>query len=179
MTIQGKGGKAETDILDQNSLDVTSPALDISKVKLNNLKADQMRIIKELLLNFSDLLTGQLGRTHLTTHTIKLTQGARPILIRPYRLSPAERQGEAKCIKEMLDKDIIEPTSSPWGFPNVIIRKKDGAYRITTNFKKLNELTIKDAYPLPRIDDALDLLGGAQFFTTLDANMGFFQVPLM
>jgi hypothetical protein len=71
-------------------------------------------------------------------------------------------------VQEMLDQDVIQPTSSPWASPIVLVKKKDGSMRFYVDYRCLNSITKLDVYPLPRIDDTLDALAGARFFTTLD-----------
>ena len=78
----------------------------------------------------------------------------------------------------MLQNDIIHPTNSPWASPVVLVRKKDGSLRFCVDYRKVNSLTRKDAYPLPRIDDALDTLSGSKLFSTLDMLSGYWQVEM-
>ena len=78
----------------------------------------------------------------------------------------------------MLELGVIEPANGPWSSPMVLIKKKDGSVRFCVDYRRLNDVTVKDVYPLPRIDDVLDRLGGAKFFTTLDLYKGYWQVPM-
>ena len=81
-------------------------------------------------------------------------------------------------VEEMLQHGVVRPSTSPWAAPIVLVRKKDGTTRFCVDYRKLNDVTRKDAYPLPRIDDTLDALAGAQVFTTLDLASGYWQVEM-
>ena len=78
----------------------------------------------------------------------------------------------------MLKQGVVQPSSSPWSSPIVMVRKKDGSWRFCTDYRKLNSVTHQDAYPLPRIDATLGSLGGATYFTTLDLASGYWQVEV-
>lgn len=118
-----------------------------------------------------------LGRTDLVQHQIN-TGTARPIRQAPRRL-PIHRKGEARIeVERMLDHDIIEPSMSAWASPIVLVKKKDGSTRFCVDYRKLNDVTEKDSYPLPRIDDTLDTLSGAKWFSTLDLASGYWQVEV-
>ena len=89
------------------------------------------------------------------------------IKMKPYRTPIKNREVIDKAINEMLDADVIKRSRSPWSFPVVIVDKKDGSKRFCVDFRKLNQITKKNSYPLPLIDDILALLGKAKFFTSL------------
>ena len=114
------------------------------------------------------------GRTTSVQHEI-LTSDARPVRCGPRRLAPAGLRTEQTCVKEMFLGCQIEPSDSPWASPVVLVTKKDGSTRFCVDYRRLNSLTIKDAYPLPRIDDSLRLLGNQQWFSTLDLASGYWQ----
>ena len=160
---------------------ISNPDLDFEN-KFEHLDPNQRQRLTDLIHEHRDQFDGRLGLTNLAEHTIKLKQNVEPILLRPYRLSPTERHIEKKFLDLLLEQGVLKPSNSPWGFPNVLVPKKipspEDSHRITTNFKRLNEITVRDAYPLPRISDALDSMGGCGFFTSLDANSGFYQIPM-
>ena len=92
------------------------------------------------------------GRTKSVKHEI-VTKDARLVRCGPRRLAPAGLRKEQDCVKDMLTGGQIEPSDSPWASPVVLVTKKDGSTRFCVDYRRLNSLTIKDAYPLPRIDD--------------------------
>ena len=118
-----------------------------------------------------------LGQTDLVQHKIH-TKDHVPIKQRTRR-EPMNMQGVVKEeLKKMEEKGIIEPSNSAWASPVVLCRKKDGSIRFCIDYRKLNSITEKDAYPLPRIEDNLDALRGAQWFSTLDLASGYWQVQM-
>ena len=90
----------------------------------------------------------------------------------------ALRETARELVDEMLKKGVIEDSVSPWSAPIVLVKKKDGSTRFCVDYRKLNDVTVKDPYPLPRIDDTLDALGGAKYFSTLDLCSGYHQLPM-
>ena len=107
-----------------------------------------------------------------------LTSDARPVRCRPRRLAPAGLRTEQTCVQEMLLGGQIEPSDSPWASPVVLVTKKEGSMRFCVDYRRLNALTTKDAYVLPRIDDSLRLLGNHQWFSTMDLASGYWQVAM-
>ena len=144
-----------------------------------NLSPLQQQQLNELFKEFQDVFSqgdDDLGNTPLLEHEIE-TQG--PPLRQPYRRqNPAVRREEVTQVQQMLSSNVIRPSNSPWASPVVMVRKKDGSLRFCVDFRQLNAATIKDAHPLPRIDDLLDALHGAKWFSTLDLKSGYWQVPI-
>jgi hypothetical protein len=119
-----------------------------------------------------------IGTTNLVEHTID-TGDARPIRIPPRRIPLATIKQAEDEIKEMADGGIIEPCHGPWSFPVVLIHKpKDNSIRFCIDYRRLNDVTIKDSHPLPRIDDTLDALSGAKLFSVLDLKSAYWNVNI-
>ena len=128
-----------------------------------------------LLFNFSDVISlhgGDLGRTSVVRHKINTGQ-APPIKQAPQRLPFHQREQVKKMLDDMLRQKIIEPASGPWSSPITLVPKKDGTPRFCVDYRRVNSLTRKDAHPLPRIDDTLDALTGAKWFSTIDLASGY------
>nr|KYP62982.1 Transposon Ty3-G Gag-Pol polyprotein [Cajanus cajan] len=96
--------------------------------------------------------------------------------ISPYRMAPAEFFELKKQIEELLEKQMIRPSVSPWGAPVLLVKKKDGGVRLCVDYRQLNKLTIKNKYPLPRIDDLMDQLRGASIFSKIDLRSRYHQI---
>jgi hypothetical protein len=145
-----------------------------------NLTNVQRQQLKTLLRKFSSSFDAQalhLGQAKHVTHTIE-TGDHRPLRQRPYRVSPKERTIIQEQVNDMRAKGVIEDSCSPWASPVVLVKKKDDTWRFCIDFRRLNAITKKDVYPLPRIDDALDTLQGCNYFSSIDLRSGYWQVPL-
>ncbi|GKC79063.1 putative nucleotidyltransferase, ribonuclease H [Tanacetum coccineum] len=99
-----------------------------------------------------------------------------PVAKSPYRLAPSEMEELSSQLKELHEKGFIRPSSSPWGAPVLFFKKKIGSFRMCIDYKELNKLTIKNRYPLPRIDDLFDQLQGSQYFSKIDLQSGYHQL---
>ncbi|GBM14276.1 Retrovirus-related Pol polyprotein from transposon 297 [Araneus ventricosus] len=147
---------------------------------LQILNEEQRIAVRKLLNEFQDLFSicdADVGRCNMTQHRIN-TGDHPPIKQYPRRLPLARKEEAEHLVKEMVDNGIIEESSGPWASPIVLVKKKDGSTRFCVDYRKLNEITKKDSYPLPRIDDTLDALNGSQWFTTLDLKSGYWQVEV-
>ncbi|CAF4838805.1 unnamed protein product, partial [Rotaria sp. Silwood2] len=102
----------------------------------------------------------------------------RPVHTPPYRKSNKDQETLRKETDKLLKNGIIEHSTSPWSSPVVLVTKKDGTTRFCVDYRRLNQITTKDAFPLPRIDDIYDQLTKATYFTKFDFKAGYFQVPL-
>ena len=146
---------------------------------ITHLSNSEKELLFVLLMEYADVFSfhSDLGRTNLTKHHIG-TGDSQPIHQLPRRVSPARRQEVRQLLTEMLKNDIIQPSNSPWSSPIVLVRKRDGSTRFCIDYRKVNSVTRKDAYPLPRVDDILDTLGGSKWFSTLDLKSGYWQVEV-
>ncbi|GJS90301.1 putative reverse transcriptase domain-containing protein [Tanacetum coccineum] len=107
---------------------------------------------------------------------IELVPGAAHVARAPYQLAPSEMKELARQLQELSDKGFIRPSSSPWGAPVLFVKKKDGSFRMCIDYRELNKLTIKNRYPLPRIDDLFDQLQGSSMYSKIDLRSGYHQL---
>ncbi|UYV74293.1 hypothetical protein LAZ67_11002900, partial [Cordylochernes scorpioides] len=142
-----------------------------------NLSPKEQKELKQVLERYGDLFSSRLGRTNLEKHRID-TEDAKPIKHKPYRVSAKERDIIKEQIDEMLTEGIIRPSSSPWSFPVILVKKRDGKYRFCVDYRKLNNVTVKDVYPIPRIDEVMDTLQGSTHFSAIDLRSGYWQVEV-
>ena len=153
-------------------------------LKLLNLHPDLKPVerlqIEALVTQYADVFAWSdldLGFTDKVEHQIFLTDDT-PIA-QPYRRVPPSVLTEVReHIEDLLAKDIIRPSSSPWASPIVVVRKKDGDIRMCVDYRRLNAVTRRDSFPLPRIDETLDAVGGARYFSTLDLASGYYQMAM-
>ena len=152
-------------------------ALDLS---IAHLSPTQQHQLKDLLRSHSDVFAleaHELGTTNIVTHVID-TENHAPIR-QPVRHTPfALRAKVDELVTDMLEQGVVQPSSSPWASPIVLVRKKGGGTRFCVDYRKLNQITKQDEFPLPRIDDTLNLLAGTHYFTTLDLASGYWQVAM-
>ncbi|GJR90573.1 putative reverse transcriptase domain-containing protein [Tanacetum coccineum] len=109
---------------------------------------------------------------------IDLIPGAAPVARAPYRLAPSEMKELSKQLQELSEKGFIRPSSSPWGAPVLFVKKKDGSFRISIDYRELNKLTIKNRYPLSRIDDLFDQMQGSSVYSKIDLRFGYHQLRI-
>jgi hypothetical protein len=111
-------------------------------------------------------------------HPIPLEPGTKPVYRPMYRLSPEEKEECEKQVKDLLEKGLVQPSNSPWGAPILFVPKPNGKLRMCCDFRMLNRATIKNKFPMPRIDDLLDVLHGKRVFSSLDLQSGYWQIAL-
>ncbi|KAI9555914.1 enzymatic polyprotein [Daphnia sinensis] len=131
--------------------------------------------LMELLYTHRHCLSTRKGETKLVQHVIE-TGNTKPISCAPYRVSMVERRLINDQVKKMLEGGIIQQSSSPWSSPVVLVKKKSGEIRFCVDYRRLNAVTERDVYPLPRVEDVLGRLTGAKYFSSLDLESGFWQM---
>ena len=136
-----------------------------------------------LIHEFRDVFVvkgGQIGKTDVVQHHIRTEPGTKPIASRPYRVNYKNRQVIEDQVNEMLDNKIIKPSASPWSAPVVLVPKKDGSLRFCVDYRKLNQVTVLEQFPMPDIRQSLEIFGskGARWFSTLDLKSAYWQVQL-
>ncbi|KAF5774952.1 putative nucleotidyltransferase, Ribonuclease H [Helianthus annuus] len=147
------------------------------KEKKGKTLAKDVPLVCEFLNVFPDDLPG-LPPSRDIDFRIDLIPGANPVTKSPYRLAPSEMRELSSQLQELLDKGLIRPSTSPWGAPVLFVKKKDGSFRMCIDYRELNKLTIKNRYPLPRIDDLFDQLQGATCFSKIDLRSGYHQLHI-
>ncbi len=142
-----------------------------------HLSAAQKGELQHLIGQFSDVFSPLPGQTNVIQHDIQTPPGV-IIRQRPYRVPEARRRAIEEEIQQMLKLGAIEPSHSPWSCPIVLVPKPDGTLRFCNDYRRLNEVSQFDGYPMPRVDELLDRLGRARYISTLDLTKGYWQVPL-
>ncbi|GFX32415.1 hypothetical protein TNCV_2173351 [Trichonephila clavipes] len=174
--------KANGLLIASTLVDLSRKTIPLTPDLLENaeLSPEQKSSAERLFQEFEDVFSrnsSDIGHTTVTQHRID-TADHPPIKQHPRRLPFAKQEEVGTLLREMQENDIIEPSSSPWASPIVLVRKKDGSTRFCVDYRKLNDVTKKDSYPLPRIDDTLDTLSGHKWFSTLDLKSGYWQVEI-
>ncbi|GJZ37790.1 putative reverse transcriptase domain-containing protein [Tanacetum coccineum] len=130
---------------------------------------------KYLLKVFPEDLLG-IPPTQQLEFQIDLVPGVAPVARAPYRLAPSEMKELSDQLQELFDKGFIRPSSSPWGAPVLFVKKKDGSFRMCIDYRELNKLTVKNRYPLLRIDNLFDQLQGSSVYSKIDLRSGYHQL---
>ncbi|GJS38109.1 putative nucleotidyltransferase, ribonuclease H [Tanacetum coccineum] len=138
-------------------------------------RLEDVPVVREFPEVFPEDLPG-IPPTRQVEFRIDLVPGAAPVARAPYRLAPSEMKELAEQLQELTDKGFIRPSSSPWGAPVLFVKKKDGSFRMCIDYRELNKLTVKNRYPLPRIDDLFDQLQGSSIYSKIDLRSGYHQL---
>ena len=143
----------------------------------DNSLSDRSKIL-DFLQRYRTMWDGHLGTIRHVKHRIELKEGSSPVYQPPYRASPDGRKREKAEIDKMLALDVIEEAECEWASPIVFVPKADGTLRFCVDYRRLNAMTVRDSYPIPRMDECIDSLGDARVFSTLDANSGYWQIEV-
>ena len=149
---------------------------DLITLKENIRQRNKSQKLNDLLKKWKNLFHG-LGKTDIIKHKIDVGN-EKPIMRHSYRMPISVYPLAKESINEMLKEKVIEPSNSEWCFPVVPVKKKDGTIRIAIDYRKLNKISRKDAYPMPRIDDLLSKIKNARIFSRLDLKQGYYQIEL-
>ena len=136
---------------------------------------DEIPVVREFPDMFPDDITG-LPPEREVEFTIDLIPGTEPISIPPYKMAPAELRELKAQLEELLSKGFIRSSISPWGAPVIFVKKKDGSLRLCIDYRQLNRVTIRNQYPLPRIDELFDQLQGSRVYSKIDLRSGYLQL---
>ncbi|GJW72988.1 putative reverse transcriptase domain-containing protein [Tanacetum coccineum] len=149
----------------------------VMEKKSDEKRLEDIPVVREFLEVFPEDLPG-LPPVRQVEFQINLMPGAAPIARAPYRLAPSEMQELSNQLQELADRGFIRPSTSPWGAPVLFVKKKDGSFRMCIDYRELNKLTVKNRYPLPRIDDLFDQLQGSSVYSKIDLRSGYHQLRL-
>jgi transposase InsO family protein len=136
------------------------------------------RELGELLKVLRTDLTDEPPPSRWADHKIELLPGARPVNRSPFSLSTSQIQEQTRQIEYLYARGMVQPSISPWGAPVLFAKKKDGTWRMCIDYRALNSLTVRNGYPLPKIQDCLDVIGNAKYFTKIDLTSGYWQIAV-
>lgn len=153
-----------------------SPALDVDKLTINGDHHTRAKLA-EVVRNYPDVFNGRVGRTRLIEHDI-LLKNQTPIALKPYPYPPAKQATIDTMIRDMEEQGLVEQSTSPWAAPIVLAKKKDGSPRLCIDYRRLNDITESNAYPMPDLNTLIRQMRGAKVFSVLDLKAGYWQVPL-
>jgi hypothetical protein len=143
----------------------------------NQAVIDKLQVVCEFPKVFPDEIPDVLPEREVE-FSIDLVPGTKPVSMAPYRISASELAELKKQLEDLLDKKFIRPSVSPWGAPVLLVKKKDGSMRLCIDYRQLNKVTIRNRYPLPRIDDLMDQLVSARVFSKIDLRSGYHQIKV-
>ncbi|GJX29705.1 putative reverse transcriptase domain-containing protein [Tanacetum coccineum] len=149
----------------------------VTEKELVEKRLKDVAVIHDFLEVFPDDLPG-LPPPRQVEFRVELVPGAAPVVRAPYRLAPTEMKELSVQLQELLEKGFIRPSSSPWEAPVLFVKKKDGSFRMCIDYRKLKKLTVKNRYPLPRIDDLFNQLQGSSVYSKIDLRSGYHQLRI-
>ncbi|GJY19228.1 putative reverse transcriptase domain-containing protein [Tanacetum coccineum] len=163
--------------IDNETLIIRVFIAQVMEKKSDDKRLEDIPVVREFPEVFTEDLPG-LPSVRQVEFQIDLIPGLAPLARAPYRLAPLEMQELSNQLQELADKGFIRPSTSPWGAPVLFVKKKDGSFRMCIDYRELNKLTIKNRYPLPRIDDLFDQLQGSSVYSKIDLRSGYHQLRL-
>ena len=155
-----------------------SDVLENLATHMSHLTDNQLSDLSELFKKFPNVIRDFPGLCTVMKHDVVLKEGTTPIKQSPYRITPQKRSRMKDAVQYLLDNGLAEPCFSPWSSPCLLAPKPDGSDRLCTDYRKVNQVTVVDSYPLPRLDDLVDSVGSAQFVTKIDLQKGYYQILL-
>ena len=169
-----------TSTLDELGLENNGVFHVIPEENIGEISNNEREKFDKLINEFSEIFATSdldLGKAKGVTHKVD-TADFEPIFQHAYRRSPAANKIIQEEVNKLLKGELIKPSNSPWASPLLLVKKKDGSNRVVIDYRKLNSISKKDRYPLPRIDDTLDKMHGAQYFSAMDLISGYWQIPM-
>nr|GEU65040.1 retrotransposon protein, putative, Ty3-gypsy subclass [Tanacetum cinerariifolium] len=172
-TTRGPKGKMQgvSLVLNVEFRDITRVSAQSSEDKSKEKRLEDVPIVQDFLEDLSGI-----PPTRQVEFQIDLVPSAAPVAWAPYLLAPSEMKELSDQLKKLVGKGFIRPSSSPWGAPVLFVKKKDGSFRMCIHYQELNKLTVKNRYPLPRIDDLFDQLQGSSVYSKIDLRSGYHQL---
>jgi len=149
----------------------------LDQVDLSGVPDRLLPDVQALIRRHAYMVDGTLGSIDATVHRVEIQNGTKPIRQQPYRAGHNARDMIRDEVNRMLEAKVVRPSTSEWASPVVVFFKKDGSPRFCVDYRRLNAVTTKNSYPIPRMEDCIDSLGDARVFSTLDCNAGYWQVP--
>ncbi|XP_068213155.1 uncharacterized protein [Palaemon carinicauda] len=145
---------------------------------LSHLSTNESKTLNSLLTSFQDLCTDDPGTCNLIKHDILLEPGTQPIRQPFYRAIGKKLESLRSEVQYLIDHKLAVPSTSPWASPCILVPKANGKLRLCTDYRRLNKVTIKNSFPLPRINDILDNISNSKILTQIDLLKGYYQVKL-
>ena len=158
----------------------TAGVSQFTDLKIGDVSEEMKTKLQELVYEFRDCFArsvSELGSAKEVEMTIRLSDET-PFSHRPYRMAPSEQALVTKMVDELVENGIVRESASEFASPALLVKKKTGDQRLCIDYRRLNEQTVKDSYPLPRVDDQVDRLTGGKYFVSLDLKSGYYQIPI-
>lgn len=174
------GGKEKENFASRYTAEELDKLIEVLKIKELDIEDEHKERLVRVVKSYANVFaksSEEVGHVHLMEVGIDV-EGHPPVRVKPYRVSPTERNVIKVEVEKMLRAGIIKPSTSPWASPVVLVPKPDGSVRFAIDFRKLNNITRKETYPMPNIQDYLDVLKGNEYFTIADGQQAYFGLPM-